>query len=268
MSEVPSHIQKLAASHCEPLFLSVPYLGDGHTPEKANGTITFIEYRGRIFGITCAHVYEEQEPTGKWLTLHGSERYIYQLGTLTPDGYKSLFRPLRNNPNDNGADIAIIELGESVKQVHFDCKGKQAINLDNWVEPNWNEIDVPVAFGYPTEHKKIQSKDVLGCPLLSVAAEITRPISTNDATFLLASSFESDNVYFFSGMSGGPVYSVTEPDGNPDIIGIVFEGTPGSSKEWNTRDDQSFYTEKDIQIRAYTFTPDIFEQWLQQVNYL
>ncbi len=69
-------------------------------------------------------------------------------------------------------------------------------------------------------------------------------------------------------MSGGPVYSVTEPEGNANVIGIVFEGIPGSSEEWNARDEQSFYTEKNIQIRAYTLTPDIFEQWLIQVDYL
>lgn len=266
MAEVPDHVHKVALSHCEPLFLSLPFLGDGHSSEKANGTITFIEYKGRIFGVTCAHVYDEQVTAGKWLTLHGKDRYIYQLGTFTQDGYKSLLRPLRDK-SDDGPDIAIIELGESVRKIHFERKGKQAINLDNWAEPSWSEIKVPVAFGYPTEHKT-KPENLLSSQLVSVAAEATRAITANDESFLLASSLESDNTYFFSGMSGGPVYHVADPKANPTLIGIVFQGIPGSSAEWEARDEQSFLTRKDIQIRAHTLTPNIFDEWLRQAGFL
>lgn len=182
MSKVPSHIHKLAASHCDSLLLSLPFIIDGHNAEKPNGALTYIEYRGRTFGITCAHVYEEQNKTGKWPTIHGSDHYIFQLIDTTSDGCESLFRPLRSGPNDN--------------------------------------------------------------------------------SFLLTSSLDADNKYFFSGMSDGPVYSVQNLKDNPNLIGIVFEGVPGSSTEWNARDESSFYTGRDIQIKAYTLTPEIFEQWL------
>ena len=267
MADVPDHIHKLAATHCEPLFLSLPFIGNGHNADKANGTITFIEYKRRIFGVTCAHIYDEQIPSGKWLTLHGSKNYAYQLATFTPEGYISLFRPLRDRISDRGPDIAIIELGESVREIHFERKGKQAINLDNWVEPNWSEITVPVAFGYPTEHKSKSENDI-SSPLIAVAAEATRPITETDESFLLASSLEVENTFFFSGMSGGPVYHVPDSDAAPIIIGIVFEGVPGSSKEWESRDEQSFLTSNDIQIRAHTLTPKVFDQWLRQARFL
>lgn len=261
MAEVPDHIHKIAASHCEPLFLSSPFMRDGHDVEKANGTITFVEFQGRLFGVTCAHVYDQQTLSGKGLTLHGKERCAYQLGSFGPKGYRSSFKSLRTDRSESGPDIAIIELGESVKQNHLERKGKKAMNLEAWEEPDWFDISIPVAFGYPTEHKS-QSNDVLRAPLLAVAAEVTRPISPTDSTFLLASSLTEGNPYFFSGMSGGPVYHVSGPDASPVIVGIVFEGSPGSAVEWDARNNQSFLTRSDIQIRAYVFTPAIFEEWL------
>lgn len=262
MTDIPEHIHKIAASHSEPLFLSEPFLGDGHGVEKANGTLTFIQYRGRIYGVTCAHVYYHQFSTGKWLALHGKDRYCYQLGQFTQSGHESLFRPLRDEKDNVGIDIAIIELGDSIKQIHFERKNKSALDLDDWVEPNWTEIKVPVAFGYPTEHKT-KSEKYLQAPLVAVAAELTRTISASDKSFLLSSSLESDNKYFFSGMSGGAVYHVPDVEDCPTVIGIVFEGIPGSSIEWQSRDEESFLTRKDIQIRAYTITPYIFENWLR-----
>ena len=106
MTNIPEHIHKFAATHSEPLFLSAPFLGDGHGVEKANGTLTFIQYRGRIYGVTCAHVYYQQFFSGKSLTLHGKDRYIYQLGQFTQSRYESHFRPLRGEKDDVGLDIA------------------------------------------------------------------------------------------------------------------------------------------------------------------
>lgn len=267
MADVQDRAHKIAVRNCEPLFLSSPFIQCGHNVEKANGTITFIEYRTRIFGITCAHVYYEQIRSGKWLTLHGSERYIYQLGAFTAKGYESLFRPMRKASDIDGTDIAIIELGETIRQIHFPRKNKEAINLDTWAEPNWSEVQVPVAFGYPTEHK-IQSEDFISAPLAAVAAAVTRPLSPSESTFLIASSLETDNTLYFSGMSGGPVYHVASPDTDPSLIGIVFEGVPGSSIEWQSRGEQSFLSRKDIQIRAHILTPAIFEDWLRLVGFL
>ena len=95
-------------------------------------------------------------------------------------------------------------------------------------------------------------------------------IAINDKyqSFLISSSLESDNTLFFSGMSGGAVYHIATSETPPTIIGIVFEGFPGSSIEWQSRDDQSFLTRKDIQIWAYTFTPEIFENWLRLAGFV
>ncbi|HTA64057.1 MAG TPA: hypothetical protein VK753_01010 [Xanthomonadaceae bacterium] len=263
MNEIQRNIQVEAAKHSEPLFLSPPWLQGGHTIEKANGTITYVQQGGEIFGITCAHVYYQQfasEPH-KWLTIHGKERYIYQFGTFTQNGYKSHFRPLRMPKSDNGPDIAIVKLDDAFKKIHFERKGKAAIDLDNWTEPNWIELRTPVAFGFPTEHKS-EADGFLQCPLAAVVAELTRPISISDDSFLMASSLERENTFYFSGMSGGAVYCMLDSERPIELIGIVFEGFPGSSAEWQSRPNGCFLTANDIQIRAHVITPDIFQTWL------
>ena len=257
-------IDKIVVQHCEPLFLTDPFLVGGFSAERANGTITYIQYGGQLYGITCAHVYLQQYETEKWLTIHGEGPYVYQLGRFTAEGYKSNFRSLRNKPDSDEPDIAIIYLGDTIKEVHFPKKGKSAINLDAWSDPCWEEIEFPSAFGYPTEHKT-QSTKFVESPLIHVTAEVTRTLSPHDSSFLLASTLDNEHGYFFSGMSGGPVFYANE-DGEITLIGIVYEGAPGSSKEWQARDEQAFLTNNDIQIRAHIITPDIFQSWLKQVG--
>lgn len=136
--------------------------------------------------------------------------------------------------------------------------------MDDWDEPSWEKIKFPSAFGYPTEHKS-QSSGFVESPLIHVTAEVTRNISPSDSSFLLASSLESQHGYYFSGMSGGPVFHVHD-GGEITLIGIVYEGIPGSSKEWLARGVQAFLTNSDIQIHAYMLTPYIFESWLKKVG--
>ena len=102
---------------------------------------------------------------------------------------------------------------------------------------------------------------------MGVAAELNRVVSGNDESFLLASSLPEENTYYFSGMSGGPVYHVPDAEVDPTLIGIVYEGSPGSSAEWEARDSQAFFTKCDIQTTAYTLTPTIFEGWLRRAKF-
>lgn len=259
-------LHKAAATHSEPLFLSPPWMGGGHTTEKANGTITYISHKGGLYGVTCAHIYDYQFLSNppKWLTVHGQNRVIYQFGYFDQSGYKSMFRSLRSS-DARGPDIAIIKLDEAYASIHMQSKGKAPIDLDSWVEPNWAELKFPVAFGYPTEHKT-ESNGLLQAPLIGVIAELTRPIGPNDESFLMASSLKQENNYYLSGMSGGPVFCHFS-DELPSVVGVVFEGSPGSSIEWKNRTEEAFYTREDVQIRAHKLTPDIFHNWLHLAKF-
>ena len=124
-----------------------------------------------------------------------------------------------------------------------------------------------MACGFPTEHKS-QNDSTVSAELAQVVAELTSTLSWERDSFLLSSSLEVDCEIFFSGMSGGPVYLDGAGDKEICLMGIVYEGSPGSSAEWESRSDDSFLTKKDIQIRAHTITPEIFGDWLRRVGFL
>ncbi len=261
---------KIALSHCEPLYLSKHFMQDGHSAEKANGTITYVKYRDAIYGITCAHVYFQQNlgsQEERILTVFG-DRLIYNFGLHSPGGYESHFRCMRSSPTDvQNPDIAIIYLGEPFPSIHMMRKGKEAIDLDRWVEPSLSHAKMAMACGFPTEHKS-QSDSTVSAELAQVVAEPASTLSWERDSFLLSSSLEVDCEIFFSGMSGGPVYLDGPDDQGIALMGIVYEGSPGSSAEWEGRSNDSFLTRKDIQIRAHTITPEVFGNWLKYVGYL
>lgn len=262
MSSLPDFAHKSAVAHSDPLFLSGPFLTSGHNSEIANGTVTYIKFKNRLFGVTCAHIYDQQFSNGqdRCLTVHGKNRTVYQFGTYSSSGYRSHFVSLRS-ADHLAPDIAIASIGQPLPEIHMAPKGKRPIDLDAWMEPDWSDIGNPVAFGFPTEHKAV-SGDNVQSPFLAVVAEPASQLSTASNTFLIASSLERANDYYFSGMSGGAVYAAMDDPFRLVPIGIVFEGSPGSSEEWINRDEQSFFTRDDVQIRAYLLTPRIFEEWL------
>ena len=261
---------KIVVSHCEPLYLSKHFMQDGHSAEKANGTVTYVKYKDITYGITCAHVFFHQKlgsSEERILTVFG-ERLVYQFGLHSQKGYESHFRSMRSSPSDTqNPDIAIVQLSEPFPSIYMKRKGKKAIDLDHWVEPSFSEAKMAMACGFPTEHKS-QNDSVVSAELAQVFAEPASKLSLDRESFLLASSLEEDSNIYFSGMSGGPVYLDGTVDGKITVVGIIYEGSPGSSKEWESRGPESFLTKKDIQIRAHTFTPEVFERWLKQVGYL
>jgi hypothetical protein len=261
------NLGKITSKNCESLFLSKPFMSDGHTAKKANGTLTYVKYKNVVYGLTCSHIYEYQK-NDFWLTVFGTNRVIYQFGHFESKGLVSDFRPLRKKPtNIDEPDIAIIKLGDPFPEIHMKHKNKVPIDIDSWKTPEWQSIKMGMACGFPTEHKK-EDESFVKSPFLQVVAETTSRLEPHRESFMLASTLKTENTMFFSGMSGGPVFSDGETDETPTLIGIVFEGSPGSSTEWDQRSAESFLTKNDVQIRAHTFTPDIFESWLKVANYI
>jgi hypothetical protein len=265
-----STLAKLSVQNCEPLYLSHPFLKDGHNSSKANATILYVTYRGNLYGITCAHVYDQQfgesGATEKVLTVFG-DRLIYQFGNWTADGYQSHFKLLRNNCNTSTSlDIAIINLPAHFQELHMTRKGKLPIDLDHWEEPDWSSILSCVVSGFPTEHKE-QSDSHVAANLVQIVAELTRPIDPGGHAFMLASTLPEKNDYFFSGVSGGPVYCI-KSDNTLTLVGVVFEGSPGSSAEWEKRGDDAFMSQEDVQFRAYLLTPRVFADWISRVGFV
>lgn len=265
-----SRLAKLGVQNCEPLYLSHPFLKDGHSASKANATITYVKHHDMVYGITCAHVFHHQfNESGaieKVLTVWG-DRLIYQFGGWTQGGYQSHFRLLKNNrSSSNELDIAIIKLAAPFLELHMTRKGKVPIDLDGWEKPDWSSISTLVASGFPTEHKE-QSDSHVAANFFQVVAELTREINADVGEFLLASTLPEKNDYFFSGMSGGPVYCI-KSDNTLTSVGIIFEGSPGSSTEWEKRGHESFFSKEDIQFRAYLLTPSVFSNWISHAGFV
>ena len=265
-----SKLAKLAEQNCEPLYLSHPFMRDGHSANKANATISYVKYRGTVYGITCAHVYDQQfgesGDTEKVLTVWG-DRLIYRFGNWAQDGYQSHFRLLRKSGSSSESlDIAVIKLLAPFPELHLARKGKIPIDLDHWEEPDWGSISTCVVSGYPTEHKE-QSDSHVAANLLQIVAELTRPLSAGTNDFMLASTLPEKNDYFFSGVSGGPVYCIPS-DSTMTLVGVVFEGSPGSSAEWEKRGQESFFSKEDVQFRAYLLTPSIFAKWIDCAGFV
>lgn len=263
-------LAKLAVQNCEPLYLSHPFLKDGHSASKENATITYVKHRGSVYGITCAHVFHHQFGESgaieKVLTVWG-DRLSYQFGGWTQDGsYQSHFQLLKNNDGSAEThDIAIAKLPAPFPELHMARKGKVPIDLDSWEEPDWSLITTLIASGFPTEHKE-QTDTHVAANFVQVVADLTRKINADVDEFLLASTLPEKNDHFFSGMSGGPVYFIKS--GNTlTLVGIVFEGSPGSSTEWKKRGSESFFSKEDVQFRAYLLTPSIFSNWISHAGF-
>lgn len=254
---------------CAPLWLSKPFMQDGHNSNKANATVTFIKYNNIGYAVTCAHVYHQQNIGSdefRDLMLFGSSRIVVSFSTLGPDGPISAFRPLiSEEPKESGPDIAIAPAGHAVQQYMKD-NGKEWLDLDLWEEPDWSITSPKIAGGYATEHKSTDGQHVLSA-FVQVVAESPSGVDPMRTTFMLFSQLEEAHEVFFSGMSGGPVFYQYEDDRKAVPIGIIYEGSPGSSAEWEKRDEESFLSGTDIKIDAQLLTPERFKEWLSKASY-
>ena len=145
-------------------------------------------------------------------------------------------------------------------------RGAEAINLDEWTEPDWSTAQpVWMAYGFPDEHKH-RTGDKVAAPMPRVAARLeSSPPSVEKPTYILSSLLDADHGWGFSGMSGGPVLVAHATDDRFAFVGITFEGAP-SSKELQ-ENVQAFVGKSDIVLMGYHLTPQQFAAWLAQRKY-
>jgi hypothetical protein len=92
----------------------------------------------------------------------------------------------------------------------------------------------------------------------------------------LNSELAKPHSWYFSGLSGGPLYFVEgleERQVEDDELfpaGIVFQGYPSSGRTdaIEARDPSAaFLTEKDLFIRALALSPQIFDEWTRDCGF-
>ncbi len=218
-----------AAIHCAALVITENVITGGTgapsfaqpSDKLRSGTITFVEYNDKVYGITCWHVIDIYR---RYLTESGNQ-FSHSLQTMVNGFYAVLDRFIKPSP-DFGMpeiDIAIREINPK----HVQAIGKIPYNIDG--NPNTPaHIRHGYAVGFPESLKKKVNADPFGyqvsMPQVEILAEITK---MPEGRFSLNSELPEKPKYDdYSGMSGGPIFWSTENDYG--IFGIIYEGGVGS----------------------------------------
>jgi hypothetical protein len=267
------HTPDLPRRNSKILWLQDMFLRRRPNERTPTATVTFVRRHGRNFAVTANHVVnalkgeriakETPAPVlGMWV---GSTALNFS--RITKRGIVHSFRAAGGTANPT-FDIAIAPLDSFRSIMLFERDNRETINLDDWKEPNWPQVTRALAAGYPTHHKTIVERD--GKPQLD--AKYVTPIFQIDpgfdrfcSLFTLFHEFETEHGFWFSGLSGGPVYAI---EGARDMVddtmlrpmGIVTEGHPASPDAGAS--ESPFFTAKDAMIRALMLAPATFDAWL------
>lgn len=241
-----------SVKHCASLAIVPPLMeigGQVSLPSPStnliNGTITFIKFENRIYGITCQHVvdiYRRQKQQDSGYTLRTMINGFY----VIIDRFEMVQDEVYGR---GGLDIAIRLLDEA-----FIIKiGKTYIDIDNAIEPP-DGIRHAIAVGFPTNLKKRKEDKPpfhrIAMPHAEIVAEIKGKPS--DRFSLFSEVPEALLVSDYSGMSGGPIYWSTE--GHYGILGIVYESNTGGE----------LFGDKVLHVSGELATPGIIKAWIRQ----
>ncbi len=266
----------------DPAWLQDYYLGTGHTEYTNNATITFIKRHDQTYAVTCGHVHDEltnpasvpgaTQPTLALQIDHG----VLNLSCVTFGRIIRTTQAPAKKGSHREVDIAIAPLSEGDWSILIDKKNKTAIDLDAWREPRWESVKHCVAAGYPNEHKSqliVDGRDMVAAGFARATVEVTSVLGRDQKFITLSSNLDTPHGYFFSGMSGGPVYAVEGMEERPDEemfpVGIIFEGYPSSGRVEVTAGagpSSGFLGDRDIFFRALTLTPEAFDHWLSLIR--
>jgi hypothetical protein len=245
------------AIHCASLVITPIFKNDVRgrldlsqpSEDIENGTITFVEYNGKTYGITCWHIIEIFRNKEKE---HG--KHSHTMRTMVNGFYNVMDRFIRP-PAEFGQpqpDIAIREISsEYIKQI-----GKVPICLDSIpVVPN--ELNHAIAVGFPTNLKYRKQENTafhrISMPHVSIVAELVNGRPTQRFN-IFSELEEKPDVTDFSGTSGGPIYWSTEKEYG--ILGIIYESAAGSD----------LFGEKVIQVSGEIATQDIIKKWIEEYH--
>jgi len=277
--------ESLPRRNSDPLWLQDFFVHTGHDANTRSGTSTFVKRMGICYLCTCRHIMESIKdprvvPNASFPTLAlAIDRTFINLARMTARGPELIMRAPGAQTEHAESDIAIAPLDTQTWHLLTTKKNKTAIDLDRWREPDWPKVRFGLAFGYPDEHKKnvsANSIDQVANQLVAVVAEVASTPGSTNHTITLNSALANPHSWYFSGLSGGPLYVVEGfeerqvEDDELFPVGIVFEGYPSSGRgdAMESRDAAcAFLTDKDLFIRALALTPAIFDEWIRDCGF-
>ena len=242
--DLSRNISEASSKHCAALFFNdlaeVLTKGSADTID-GQGTMTFLNYHDRCFGVTNQHVLGDYvRPTSNKVFHLALQKHIPIPGRL-------LFKSTKDNP-DFPFDIAVFLLDEE----EIIANGKIPINLESKYEPI-AEFEQGMAVGFPGIERQIRSGMTMAHPLYHVVAKC---ISVSDRQMILheESPPPQSKEISFGGMSGGAVFRLTE-DESYSFTGIIFEGRGFADNEEGT-------PENEIWLYGFPLSGEMFEQAL------
>lgn len=275
---------------CAPIFLT-PSFGifldgnenllpkDGSLPKRRNGTLTFVEYKEQIYGITCRHVTDILESENKkirdeYLLKYGINESLIQ-GDLfyffIPHGnnqihINSRFHPVSKDSLSNKyPDVSIAKIKPDIlRQI-----GRRPIPI------NENHIilqkDITefcgIATGYAEQNRKaIASSNILNTisiPCITIYSSFAS--LTGNSLILFDELREEPDADNLSGMSGGPILWSSRK--NWGLAGIIKEG-----KDLKKNDLDSIKPTPGIWIEGERIVNQKLIEWIKELpkaeNYL
>jgi Trypsin-like peptidase domain len=251
-------MQKAARACTDPLWIQHRFLATGHGTHLPNGTATFIKLEGKHYIVTCEHVASESKGDNVPALMIDKNAVINIANYNNAGEYVQNFR----FPDKNTIDIAIYRLTDYHWSLLVEKKSKIAIDLDYWREPAWNGQFSYAAVGYPAEHKYDHDGQLVAAPMAFCVAEPSSDIRPDKPTFVLHSELPAPHGWYFSGMSGGPVFQISD-DHKLLPSGIIFEGGPSSSVPGR---ESTYAKSNELFFRGHTLTPNIFSEWLRKAG--
>lgn len=213
--KVGATAESLPRRNSDPIWLQDDFLRTGHDANTRSGTATFVKRKGTHYACTCRHIMESIKdprvvPNAKFptLTLAIGKLFI-NLTRMTANGPELIMRAPGTDTEHSKTDIAIAPLDAGTWHLLATKKNKSAIDLDRWREPDWSTVRFGLAYGYPDEHKKAVSAngvDRVANQLINVVAEVASTPAKANRTITLNSALANPHSWYFSGLSGGPLY--------------------------------------------------------------
>lgn len=259
-----------ALKHCDPIYLLPNRKGIQPGRSSESATVTYVKFKARHFALTCAHVAEAREggsAAGEVLipTVFGStgRGFAFRDGSnATLAGRFRVTKPV--DGKSRRLDIAIAPLSDEFVQDHLGMKGKVALDLDSWFEPDWSSMTTLATWGFPNRAKS-SSKQVFAAELQCSTLVLASSINESRKGFTMFATLKKAAGRSLSGMSGSATFCHLS-DGGVLPVGLMYEGAPGEPARPGTNPaepQQSFLSRSHFQIFAYVLTPNKFATWLK-----
>jgi len=267
MEEAPALWHDQAQRNCAPLYIQDRFLRDGYDASTRNATATFVHFKGHYYACTCRHVVEiakKRRDSGSpfsGLAL-GYKEGFQPLSFITADGLKDALQIVPGTEGEEEyLDLAIADITSVWPRFSAEW-GSRAIDMDHdrWHEPRWARAEMLAAAGWPEMGKRNATNDE-GKPIVRgtialVIAKVKGGLSKTDRIVMMESRLDAPHGWFFSGMSGGPIYVIQDDKLVP--VGLLYDGWPQKKGV-----KHESYDECDIVIRGVILTPQNLERWLE-----